>query len=338
MMKFILFLLSILFISSAWAQTDSLIFTGGIVIIGEIKNLNRGVIVIETDYSDNDFKIEWSKVQEIYGTAEYIISLAGGERMTSTISTHPSDSSKVVLYQEGVELNINISDVVYIKPVEEGFLQKLSASIDLGFTLTKANNLKQFSLRSNIGYLTNKWSADASLDAVRSAQDSIASTKRTDASVGFNYFLPKSWFALVYINFLQNDEQKLKLRSTPKVGIGNYLIQTNSIYWGVYAGADWNNENYTDPAIPNRSNAEANIGTELNLFDMGDLSLLTTLSAYKSISQGNRIRADFKFDIKYDLPLDFYIKLGYTHNYDSQPVEGASENDYVFQTTFGWEL
>ena len=338
MVKFILFLLSILFISTAGAQTDSLIFDGNIVIIGEIKNLNRGVIIIETDYSDGDFKIEWSKVKEIYGTAEYIISLSDGERMTSTISTHPSDSSKVVLYQEGTELNINISEVVYIKPVEEGFLEKLSASVDLGFTLTKANNLKQFSLRSNLGYLTNKWSADASLDAVRSAQDSIASISRTDATVGFNYFLPRSWFALVSVNFLQNDEQKLKLRSTPKVGIGNYLIQTNSIYWGVYGGAAWNNENYTDPTIPNRNSAEANIGTELNLFDMGDLSLLTTLSVYKSISEGKRIRADFKFDIKYDLPLDFYIKLGYTHNYDSQPVEGASENDYVFQTTFGWEL
>jgi hypothetical protein len=90
--------------------------------------------------------------------------------------------------------------------------------------------------------------------------------------------------------------------------------------------------------IPNRSDVEANIGTELNMFDMGDLNLLTTLSVYKSINEGNRKRADFKFDIKYDLPLDFFIKLGYTLNYDSQPVEGASNNDYVFQTTFGWAL
>ncbi len=143
---------------------------------------------------------------------------------------------------------------------------------------------------------------------------------------------------MINVNLLQNDEQKLKLRSTPKVGIGNYIIQTNAIYWGVYAGGAWNSEQYTDPTIANRKSVEANLGTELSLYDMGDISLLTNLSAYKSLTQGDRFRADFKFDIKYDLPLDFYIKLGYTHNFDSQPVEGASRNDYVFQTTFGWEL
>jgi hypothetical protein len=74
----------------------------------------------------------------------------------------------------------------------------------------------------------------------------------------------------------------------------------------------WNNGTYTDPSISDRSDVEANIATELNLFDMGDLGLLTTISMCKSIKESNRIRADFKFDIKYDLPLDFYIKIGYT--------------------------
>jgi hypothetical protein len=110
------------------------------------------------------------------------------------------------------------------------------------------------------------------------------------------------------------------------------------MYWALAGGVAWNIENYTDPDLENRSSSEANFGTELNLFDMGDISLLTKLSVYKSLSEGNRIRADFKFDIKYDLPLDFYIRLGYTHNFDNQPVEGASRDDYVFQTTFGWEL
>lgn len=106
----------------------------------------------------------------------------------------------------------------------------------------------------------------------------------------------------------------------------------------MYIGAAWNNETYTDPTIPNRSDAEANFGTELNLFDIGDFRFLTSLSVYKSITDGGRRRADFKIDLKYDLPLDFYIGLGYTLNYDNQPVEGASESDYVFQTSFGWEL
>ena len=74
------------------------------------------------------------------------------------------------------------------------------------------------------------------------------------------------------------------------------------------------------------------------MFNMGDLSLLTSLYVFPSLTESGRIRSDFKFDLKYDLPLDIYIGVGYTLNYDNQPVEGASESDYVFQTTVGWEL
>ena len=338
MKRYIVLTLIFLGVCNIYAQNDTLVFKDGTQIFGEIKNMSRGVIVIETDYSDSDFKIEWDQVSEIYSTREFIVSLDEGERLITKIMTDQSDKSKLMLDQKGTELIVAFNQVVLIKPLEHKFFDKLNASLDLGYTLTKANNLRQFTTRSNLGYLTDNWNADASLDAVRSSQDSIANTERTDAKVGFNYFIGKNWYALISANFLQNDEQKLKLRSTPKTGIGNYIIQTNSLYWGLYGGAAWNNETYTDPAISARSDVEANIGTELNLFDMGDLGLLTTLSVYKSIKEADRMRVDFKFDIKYDLPLDFYIKLGYTHNYDSNPVEGASENDYVFQTTFGWEL
>ncbi len=300
--------------------------------------MSRGVVTVETPYSDSDFKIEWAKVTGIYTKGDYIVSLENGKRMVSTLKMDLDDSTKVALFDGASKLNVTISDVVLFKSVDEGFLDRLSASIDLGFTLTKANNLSQLSLRSNLGYLTENWSADASLDAVRSAQDSVATTERTDASATFSYFLWKGWFALVSVSFLQNDEQKLKLRSTPKVGIGNYVVQTNHLYWSLYLGMAMNNETYTDPTIPDRSDAEVNIGTELNLFDIGDFRFLTSLSVFKSITEGGRTRADYKLDLKYDLPLDFYIGLGFTLNYDNQPVEGASESDYVFQTSFGWEL
>jgi len=50
-----------------------------------------------------------------------------------------------------------------------------------------------------------------------------------------------------------------------------------------------------------------------------------------------RFRLDFKFDLKYELPLDFYIKTGTTINYDNQPVADAGTLDYVIQTGIGWE-
>lgn len=336
--KYLIIIITFLILPVTFGQSDTIAVSSGDVLVGEIKSMSRGIVTIETDYSDSDFKIEWDKVTKVCSKGAFIVTLKTGERIITTIRTKYSDSLTVVLYKDDKEVKTAIKEIVFIKSVDEGFIDRLSASIDFGLTLTKANNLRQFSSRSSLGYLANNWSADASLDAVRSSQDSVATTERTDITGSFSYFLGKGWFALASVNFLQNDEQKLKLRSTPKVGIGNYLLQTNHMYWSLFLGTAWNNETYTDPAIPNRSDAEANIGTELNLFDIGDFRFLAGLSFYKTLNEGSRKRADIKIDMKYDLPLDFYIGLGYTLNYDSQPVEGASESDYVFQTSFGWEL
>ncbi|VAX24041.1 hypothetical protein MNBD_IGNAVI01-3135 [hydrothermal vent metagenome] len=357
MRKFQLFIIFILFaISTMYAQTDSLVFSKSETIIGEIKYMKLGVLKIGTNYSENDFEIEWAGVKEIYSNRTYIITLSDGERLIGTINTNPKNKSEVEiitheseeLKMDGLDLkhvtigskklNFNQMDVVNIEPLDSGFWDQLSASIDFGYTFTKANNVSQFTLRSNLGYLTENWNADFSLDAVRSSQDSVENTQRTDINFGYSYFIGKNWFISGSANFLKNDEQKLKLRSTPKVGIGNFLVQTNHVYLSLSAGAAWNNETYTDPTIENRSTAEAYFGTEYNMFDFGDLSLLTNLFAYKSLNNTSRFRTDFKIDLKYDLPYDFYVKLGYTLNYDSQPVEGASQSDYVLQTTFGWEL
>ena len=67
------------------------------------------------------------------------------------------------------------------------------------------------------------------------------------------------------------------------------------------------------------------------------MSLLTKIVVYPSITEKGRVRLDFNFDMKYDLPLDFYLQIGTTLNFDNQAVEGAPELDYVVQSTFGWK-
>jgi hypothetical protein len=99
-----------------------------------------------------------------------------------------------------------------------------------------------------------------------------------------------------------------------------------------------NKESFSGDAA-DKNSIEGFLGSELNLFDIGDVDLFTTLLVYPSLTETNRWRTDFNIDTKYDLPLidDFYIKIGFTLNYDNQPVEGAADTDYIFHTGFGWE-
>ncbi|MEN8224488.1 MAG: DUF481 domain-containing protein [Bacteroidota bacterium] len=339
----ILFVFSVLFLggSSLEAQVDSLIMNTGETLVGEVKDLKQGIVVIETEYSDSDFEVEWDKVKFIRTERKYIITTSEGERYHGSLMSASDPSMVTINDDDDGPVGVNIIDIVFMKSVDETFLSRIDLLMSVGYTMTKANDNHQLSARLNAGYLSDKIGVDMYFNAVRNIQtpDSITiTTRRTEGGTGFRLFIYKDWFALVSYDFLQSTEQKLDLRSMTKAGLGNYVLNTNRMYFVIAAGAGWNNENYSDITIEDRNSAEAFAGFEYNIFDIGDLDLKTSLYAYPSLTESGRFRSDFNFDLKYEFPLDFFINLGFTLNYDNMPVEGASESDYVLQTTFGWEL
>ncbi len=317
------------------AQTDSIVFINGNYIVGEIKDMDKGVVEVETDYSDSDFKIEWKGIKELYTKTHFLITLSDGKRYNGNLSTLKEDT--VIIHSNAGEVHTFIKNIVFLKVVDHGFWNRLSASVDLGYSYSKTNNLQQTSMRSDIGYMSSKWSSDLSFSSVSSTQDDVDPIDRIETSLTYRYFLPKDFYVVVNMTFLSNTEQKLDLRTSSRIGLGKYLIHTNKSYLGFHGGLSVNREKYAAETDLKKS-IEGYAGGELNIYDIGDLNLLTNVLVYPSITEDGRWRSDFKFDIKYDLPLDFYIKLGTSLNYDNQPVEGASETDYVFQASFGWEL
>ncbi len=339
MKKILLFTFIIFGSFMAFSQSDSLVLINGDVIVGELKSMDRGVAVIETDYSDDDLTIEWDGIKGVYTESAYLVTLSNGDRINGTVTSIGNGMLKITP-ETGSSVETKQDDLVYLKSVDKGFWDRVYASIDVGFDLTKANNLTTFTTRSTLGYLANRWSADVNFNTLFSKQDETENISRTDGGLTYKYFLPHDWYLPITLTYLSNTEQKLDARWNGLIGIGKYVIHSNHAYWGFSGGGAYNHEKYSpvvDSASQIKSSWEGFVGTELNLFDIGDLDLLTNIKVFPGITEAGRWRADFNFDLKYDLPLDFYIKVGYSLNYDNQPVEGASDVDYVLHTGVGWE-
>ena len=336
-MKKLLLIFSILISTTyIFSQNDSLLLKNGDKIIGELKNMDRGVATFKTAYSDSDFKIEWDGIKEIYTSSSYFITSSDGERFNGTIKTI-SDNKVSISLEKGGSKELVFMDIVYLKSVDEGLWNKMDAFIDIGLDMTKANNKTTFSTRSGIEYLDQRWSLGLTFNTNFTKQDEGPDTKRTDGALTYNYYLPKDFYIPVSVTYLQSSEQNLNARWNALTGVGYYVLHTNKLYWGFAGGASYNAENYVPDSIPDKNSMEAFFGTELNLFDIGDFSLATKARAFPSITEAGRWRFDINLDTKYDLPLEFYIKLGISMNYDNQPVAGGSDLDYVFYTGFGWE-
>lgn len=332
--------LFLIFLASAGAhlsaQVDSLQFTTGDYVLGEVKDMQRGILTIETDYSDSDFTIEWDKVTGIFTETEFMINLSNGDTHFGSLESLSKDTVMIIT-DENDSLVVEQDDIVYLNAYDEKFLDRLSASISIGYDMTKANNFKQFTTRSSIGYKAEKWNTGASVYVLNSTQDNEDNNiERSEADVSFSYLLPYRFYGVATVSYLSNTEQSIDSRINGQLGLGRYFVQSNKMDWGLKLGANRNIERYSNET-DDRESWEGYFGTELNIFDLGDLDLLLSIMAYPGITESGRWRSDSKFDVKYELPLDFFIKMGISFNYDNSPAEGASSTDYIFNVSFGWE-
>lgn len=316
---------------------DTIFLDQNNILVGEIKSMDQTVLTMKTRYSDDNFKIKWYKVKGIRSNTLFIISLADGKRITSTINS--IEGTDTVILDSGVNsYEENINSIIFLNPIGKSFVSRLKASFDIGLTLTKTNNLRQLTSSAYMGYVANRWNSSGSFSSVFSSQDDIDNIRRIDGNLDFQWVLPKDWFLNSTLDFLSNDEQKLLLRTTLRLGAGYYFKHDNSAKFGAISGLGFNNENYSDDNNDSQNTIEFYIGGGFKKFKIGDVGLNTSFILSPSLTDIGRVRADFRFDLKYDFPLDFYIKTSFNYNFDNHPVEGASKDDYVLTTSFGWEL
>jgi hypothetical protein len=286
--------------------------------------------------------VEWDKVVSIRTEQKFVLISTDGERLFGRLISDKDDPSNVMIEDEKAGYPImKIDDIVFFKEVDDTFWKRLDLKLSAGYSLAQANNSHQFSGNLQSGYMSSTFASDLHAKVIRTIQtvdDVSAEVRRTEGGLGFSFFIFKDWFAVVRSDLLQSSEQKLNIRALTKGGSGYYVLKNNRMNLGCAAGIAWNYEDYNDPAARDRNSVEAFVAAEYLIFNLGDLDLLTKVITYPSLTEKNRFRTDFDFKLEYEFDFDLFISLGFTLNYDNQPVEGASGSDYVLETTIGWEL
>lgn len=319
----------------AWAGPDTLMTITGDRLVGTVEKLERGVLHFDTDYADAVFTLEWKQVEWLSSQTFLVIELSSGERFFGTIRPDTSLPARAIL---GSQRSALYSDIVVIYAVEQGFWNRLEASVDLGYTLTKANNSEQFTAQAGATYRTENWQYAGKFMTVNNEIADAPKTRKIDGSIDTRLRVINRWFAFLGGAYGKSDEQRLDARYSVNGGAGNYLIATPAMDLLVSAGLTWMEEEFQDPEVPNNKTLEGLLKVEYNAFDIDPLSILTKLSVSPNLEDTKRVRGNFKIDFKWDLPLDFTFKIGFTVDYDSKPPNEASKSDYVLSTTFGWEF
>ncbi len=336
-MKKINIIIIIFFISFTFAKAqDTLLSTDNTILVGEIKEMDKGVISIKTDFSDSDFKISWLKIKEIKSQRNFRFILSNQKRYYGTISM---SGEKIKIHdEEKGYIEVSMIELVYIKQIDKGnIFDIMNLSMDLGYSFTNAQNLQQINGSINADYYKNIWGVSGYFNTVQSKQDNVSPVKRNNGGFGAKVFAKYGLFVTADADFYSNDEQNMDLRTNYSLSIGKYFIRTNRIYFNTSVGFAYLMEDYSDTLV-DRTSYEGKITMEYNMFDVGDFNLYSKLDLFPSFTEKGRLRTLFSFNVKYDLPRDFYIKAGLNYNFDNKPAKGVDPNDYVYTFGVGWEL
>ena len=318
----------------AHAAKDVVVTTSGDRLVGEIKGVENDVLTLSTEYSDADVKIKWDKIASIESDRQFLVETFDGKRVSGALKADAQKKAAVVV----AEADVRLPDVSMVQPFERGFWSRFDAALDFGYSLTKTNSAKQLSLGGNLAYRDERNLDSLFVNVFRSSQANAPETQRWDLGNDFRHLLGTRWYVNTTQDLLNSEEQGLDLRTTIGGGAGRYLFRSGSQYLAAGGGLAWTNENYTDPAQPSENSAEAYLGTEFMTEKLKVTDLLTRFSYYPSLTISGRQRVNFRFDLDFNLPGDWYLRVGFFDNYDSRPPAGFSENDYGWSNAFGFEF
>jgi len=314
----------------AYAAKDVVITTTGDRLVGEIKKVEKEVLTISTDYSDSDFKIKWEKIASIESDRQFLVETFDGKRVAGALA--PGQAKGAV---QVAGTSVQLPEVSAVEPFERTFWSRFDAGFDFGYSLTRANSAKQLSLGGTLSYRAEHNVDTLFGNAFKNSQENAPATSRWDLGNDFRHLLGTRWYANATQDFLNSEEQGLDLRTTLGGGLGRYLLRSSSQYLALGTGLAWTNEKYSDPTLPSKDSAEAYFGTEFMTEKLKVTDLLTRLTYYPSLTISGRHRFNYRFDLDFNLPGDWYLRVGFFDNFDNRPPAGFAKNDYGWTNSFG---
>ncbi|MFV0555463.1 MAG: DUF481 domain-containing protein [Mangrovibacterium sp.] len=337
-MKRLFFVLLLgLMANASFAQKDTLTVSNGDRLIGELKSLSRKVVVFDTDYADSEFNVDWDEVVHLNTTTQVILHTNDNQRYVGSINYSPTAKTILMVTDEGV-YTLNIADVVAIETFDSKFFERLDISISAGYSFAKANSVQQFSSSASAKYTGDKWRISIAYNGLIASQEEVETSKRNSGNIKANHDVGGVAYSFIGVELLESTEQNLDLRTTSSLGMGFYFIRKNGLLFQGGAGLAYTSEKYGAPDNNQEKNMEGLVAVDFDAYDVGDFSISAGTTMYPSFTTKGRVRLNTDISLKWDLPLDFYIKASFVHNYDSKPqTSGVDKGDYVFQTSIGWD-
>jgi len=335
-------------------KTDTVTVRNGDRIVGEITELQRGQLEFSTDAMSTVY-VQWPEVVTVGTDKVFEVQLDDGTVYFGSLGSGAQDS--VVITTDSRSIGVSTQSIVSLTRIKPSFWNALDGSVNLGFDFTQQDASTDLNLNGNIRYAA-RMDPDSSgtgmgLDVVAgkfnilklvfnvsySRQDGTDDIQRSSTTLSNLRQLENNWFWMIALAGDRNSQLSLDFRGTVAGGVGRYFVRSNKLDFGVWVGPAYSREQFTgespDNSIPFILAADAEYFT----WGVLDTNVSSQLSVLPILNQWGRWRVNFNLTASREVVSNFYINVGVTEAYDSEPTsDDANKNDFSFTTSFGWSF
>ena len=338
MQRKLLFYLAVICFSTltVWAQkNDTIYLKNGDRITGELKKFEYGLLNLSTD-AMKTISIEFDRINSIHSAKYFEIRLNSGTKYFGHLQKSDVMSTvNIVTVTDTIPKRL--WDIVLIIPIKSSFFQKIDGSVDLGLTYTKASDVFQYSLNSQVTYRTTYYSSRLSLESILT-DDGTDVTKNNTLRFTLSHLLPNKRYTRISAQVQQNTELNLDYRAQLGYGFGYDITRNNAFLFTVLGGLVANQEK-TLETVETSENLEAIFATQIKWFKYRHpkIDITSGLEIYPSITSFGRVRMEYDLSAKYELFKDLFLNLQLYDNFDNEPIQGGdSRNDWGIITSIGF--
>jgi Protein of unknown function, DUF481 len=323
-------------------RKDVVVMNNGDHFTGEVKSLQNGLLMIDTDYVTGAIALDWNQVESVHSTATFRIVLNDGKRIVGKfekVSAEKAKEQDFLIHEATEEVEVPSTSIAKIDSQKSSFWRQLQGAIDFGYSFASGNSQTTLNADTSAAYRTPAWEAATSFDSTFGGQAGASKTNREDLQGIFTKFLNGNSYVLALSDFLHSSQQDLQLRTTLGGGYGRFLKRTtnNNLSW--LAGIVYIHENFNPVAGQQiNQNMEVVVGLQYNLvrFNFGEFA--SQVLTFPGLTDTGRVRLTTNNSLTIKLRNNFHLAFTFWDNFDSRPPSTAKRNELGLSTGIGWSF
>jgi hypothetical protein len=331
----VIYLLSVEIVNAA--KEDIVVLKNGDYITGEVKSMEFARLSYSTD-AMKTLTIEWDEVKYIKAKETFRIEMEDGTDFSGSLDSDSLTETLIIEFKN-YSYRTKFDEVVKITPIKDTFTDRIKFSVDLGFSYTKASEVAQLTSNASGSYRSWEFFHQLDFNSIVTSTSDTTTTENIDLRWDTARFFLYKWFVNAFVGAQRNTELGLNLRLLIGGGGGKDVYRTNTNLLTAAAGLqitqEWNKDE--SGSTTNLEGILAAIHKKFQ-YDDPEIDWSTNLRIFPNFTTWGRIRLTFDTNLKWEIFNDFFWRLTFYDNYDSEPPsDNAAKNDYGITLSFGWK-